>query len=394
MAKREPKGYYKQTRNGTEYWYARIPKPKAMGPGEEGKQRAIAARAKYVSKRYEHKDDEAGLNMKRIKLATIDDLHQWYFTRPKIQKLESFHRKMWAAVRILDHFRTWRVSNITVDDLEEYREKRLAEGAADGTINFELSQLRAMYRLAVKRGKLPRNVIPGEFPQEGETVPRNVISDEDYQKIIKEANQGFADTVICAGETAMRSKEVCNLKAGDVVLDLDWIGGKPISYLKVLDVKNKEFRFPPVSKALRDVLERRIQGLSENDYVFTTSRSTKWTPVHIRKSMMRTCKRAGVAYGDKIELDEEGKPYRVGITFHCLRHTRTSKWVEAGFSDEIIRKATGHKDLSAYRIYIHLNEASTQRLVDYEASEYGNGIRYKTARIENSSEANNAVAKG
>ena len=49
--------------------------------------------------------------------------------------------------------------------------------------------------------------------------------------------------------------------------------------------------------------------------------------------------------------------------FHCFRHTRTTKWVEAGFSDLIIMRATGHTTLEAYKTYVKLDPSAVMRLV-------------------------------
>ncbi len=78
------------------------------------------------------------------------------------------------------------------------------------------------------------------------------------------------------------------------------------------------------------------------------------------------CEKAGVPHGDKL-LNKKGE--RIGIVFHCLRHTRTSKWIEMGFSDEIIRRATGHKSLEAYQRYVKLGPQSVMRLVEGKKSE-------------------------
>lgn len=72
------------------------------------------------------------------------------------------------------------------------------------------------------------------------------------------------------------------------------------------------------------------------------------------------CKIAGVLHGDKL-LNTDGE--RIVIVFHCLRHTRVSKWVLAGFSDEIVRRATGHKSLEAYQQYVKLDPWAVMRLV-------------------------------
>ena len=57
--------------------------------------------------------------------------------------------------------------------------------------------------------------------------------------------------------------------------------------------------------------------------------------------------------------------------FHCLRHTRTTKWVEQGFSDEIIRRATGHKSLEAYQRYVKLDPHVVMRLVEGDQTKNG-----------------------
>jgi len=86
--------------------------------------------------------------------------------------------------------------------------------------------------------------------------------------------------------------------------------------------------------------------------------------------MIFRCKRAGIIYGDK-PTNEKGK--RIGVVFHCLRHTRTTKWVEMGFSDAIIRRATGHKSLDAYRNYVKLDPSVLMRLAGSNDQK-----RYKT----------------
>ena len=51
-----------------------------------------------------------------------------------------------------------------------------------------------------------------------------------------------------------------------------------------------------------------------------------------------------------------------GDGFVAARHL-----VSLGFSDEIIRRATGHASLEAYRNYVKLDPSSVMRLVDNQA---------------------------
>ena len=88
-----------------------------------------------------------------------------------------------------------------------------------------------------------------------------------------------------------------------------------------------------------------------------------YTPVAVSIKFNALCKSAGIPHGDKA-LNEKGE--RVGVVFHCFRHTRTTRWVEMGFSDEIIRRATGHRSLEAYQNYVKLDPAAVMRLVASE----------------------------
>jgi integrase len=64
-------------------------------------------------------------------------------------------------------------------------------------------------------------------------------------------------------------------------------------------------------------------------------------------------------YGDDV-FDEKGN--RVGVVFHCLRHTRICTWLEMGLSDEVVRMMSGHKSLESFRKYVHLNPLSILQL--------------------------------
>lgn len=140
------------------------------------------------------------------------------------------------------------------------------------------------------------------------------------------------------------------------------ISGVVVDYidLGIFDTKNGTRRTVPVSPRLKEVLERRIDNLGPEDYVFTDKRG-KYDNVRIANKTTPVCKRAKVQHGDNL-LNKKGE--RIGIVFHCLRSTRTTKWVEAGFSDEIVRHATGHKSLEAYQQYVKLDPSAVMRLVD------------------------------
>ncbi len=346
------------------YWYARVKGEQVYcGKGEKGRKLAEAAKSKDIVRRYENKEINAGLKVKRVEFKTVQDLSNWYMTLPAIQGKKSYNRLVIAVSHLLKYFGKKPLSGVDADEQERYREHRKKQGAADATINLEISVLSAMFKLALKRKKILAEMMPGEFIRKGNSVPRRIITESEFESLLKYSGTDFHDFILCAYETAMRLSEIIKLTPGQIHLDIQHISGAIVDYidLGIFDTKTGARRTVPVSPRLKDVLQRRMQGLDAEDYIFTTSRGFKIHSNNIPRSMRAVCEKAGIVYGDNV-FNKKGE--RVGIVFHCFRHTRTTKWVEMGFSDEIIRRATGHKSLEAYQQYVKLDPAAVMRLVE------------------------------
>jgi integrase len=378
MAKKM-KGVTSITRNGSTYWYAQVDGRRAYcGKDEKGRKLAEAARSKYVGRKYENREVQAGLKTRKAEFRTVKELCDWYMTLPGIQKQKNYRSRIGHAKHILDYFGNLPVGTVDGTEQERYRERRGAEGAAPGSINNEIALLSAMYHLALKDRKILPEQTPGRFPMEKGINPRRVLTEDEAESLITHAgDEGFRDVIICGYETAMRSREIQNLRAGQVHLDQTRItNGRKVVVdfidLGIFDTKTQTRRTVPVSLRLKEILVRRLLGLGPDDHVFRTADGDLFSTTMIDERLKVVCKRAGIPYGDKA-VNAKGE--RVGVVFHCLRHTRTTRWVEAGFSDEIIRRATGHKSLEAYRTYIKLDPSVVMRLVAPGAEVYKTGIK-------------------
>jgi integrase len=374
MAKKQPtkmKGVSSVTRNGADYWYANIAGKKTYcGAGDKGRKLAEAARAKAVAKGYEYREVYAGLKVQRPDFRTVKEMLNWYMLEiPSVQAKPSYYRKTIAAGHLIRH-----IGDRAVEDMEEiaqddYRAARRAEGAAENTVNAEIQTLRATYHAARRNKKIPSEFIPGRFVIVNDGNIRRLVTEGEFEKMLSHADPDFQDVLICGYESAMRSSEICNLTAGQVKLNVHHISGRKVDFidLGIFDTKTGARRTVPVSAPLKEVLERRTKGLDPDERVFSINGKPIYNQV-IVNNMITTCRRAGVPYGDKT-LDKKG--YKAGIVFHCFRHTRTSKWVEAGYSDEIVRRATGHKSLEAYQTYVKLDPAAVMRLVEPKTDNSG-----------------------
>ena len=345
------------------YWYARIDGVlKYCGKGDKGFNLAKIARMNWEVKRYENREVNAGLKVKKAGLKKFIDLSNWYMELPMIQEQKIYERKLPASANLIKYFGNKRVNQIEGDDQERYRVHRKAQGVMDGTIDLEIQLMSAMYHLALKRKKITINAMPGEFVKKEYVNPRRILTELEFKKLLDHAAPDFKDVLICGYESAMRSSEICNITASQVHLGIKHISGTVLDYidLGIFDTKTGARRTIPVSRNLKEVLKRRIKNLNPDDYVFS-NKGQRYYKALITTQMKTSCEKAGIVYGDK-PVNRKGE--RIGIVFHCLRHTRTTRWVEAGFSDEIVRRATGHKSLDAYQNYIKLDPYAVMRLVE------------------------------
>ena len=126
--KKSIKGVTSRTRKGVVYWYVNVDgEKKYCGKGDKGYEMAVAAKSKSIADKFEKRELNAGLVVKRVKLKTVTDLSNWYMTLPKIQKQASFHRKTFSSGHLLEYFGHHPVFAVKADDIEEYREQRKAQ---------------------------------------------------------------------------------------------------------------------------------------------------------------------------------------------------------------------------------------------------------------------------
>ncbi|UCD32320.1 MAG: tyrosine-type recombinase/integrase [Desulfobacterales bacterium] len=232
------------------------------------------------------------MKVKRQELKKVKELANWYMTLPSIQQKKIYNRRVALCSHLLKYFGNKPVNRVEADEQEKYREYRIGQGATNGTVDLEVSLLRSMYHLALKRKKIHIDAMPGQFVLEKKTNPRRTITDGEFEKLLEHASPDFKDVLICAYESAMRSSEIHKLTAGQVHLDIRHISGDVIDYidLGIFDTKTGARRTVPVSSRLKEVLKRRIENLKPEDYVFI-NKSKRYYNVLITTQMRFTCQK-------------------------------------------------------------------------------------------------------
>ena len=135
--------------------------------------------------------------------------------------------------------------------------------------------------------------------------------------------------------TAMRKSEITSLTREQVNLKKRTI--------LLPDTKNNSVRTVPLTdkayKTIKEALSHPIRPIDTN-LIFPgePGKDSKRKPYVINRVWVQALERAGIS----------------DFRFHDLRHEATSRFVEAGLSDQEVASITGHKSMQMLRRYTHL----------------------------------------
>jgi integrase len=257
------------------------------------------------------------------------------------KKLSGQRREIGRAEFIKSKLGQYSLAALNTEIIADFRDSRLEEGKANNTVRLELALLSHMYTTAIKEWGLglPANpVLNVRKPSPGNGRNRRLNGNEE-QKLLaackSHSNPYLGWIVRLALYTAMRRNEIRHLTPEQVNLE------KRTIFLP--DTKNNEVRtIPLTNKAYKTILEALAHPIKPNDtnliFPGEPGRDGKRRPYVINK-----------VYRDAVASAEI-----VDFTFHDLRHEATSRFVEAGLSDQEVSSITGHKSMQMLRRYTHL----------------------------------------
>jgi integrase len=249
-------------------------------------------------------------------------------------------------MRILPEFGARKVSEVTRDDVQDFADRMLAEGADPSTIHNTLMPLRAIYRRLVGRASSGVTVNPTtglELPAVRGGRDR-VAEPEEIAKLL--AVLAVEDRVIWAtaayaglrcGELMGLWVEDVDLTAGVIRVERSW---DPKSGQIVEPKSKKGRRRVPIPAVLRDYLvEHKLRLGRSEGYFFGRTADTPFSPSTITQRAWRAWRAAGL------------EP----IGLHECRHTFASLMIAAGVNAKALSTFMGHASIMiTYDRYGHL----------------------------------------
>lgn len=245
-----------------------------------------------------------------------------YYRRNARKSLQHVERH---AGRLAKAFRGKRADEITGGHVNKYIDRRQAEGAANGTINRELSVLRLAYNLARKGGKIKHEMIPAIGMLSENNRRTGFFEQEQYEAVLARLPDYLQGVLTMGYWTGMRKEEILGVMWDRVDLFARLV--------RLEKTKNGEDRTLPLNDELFAMFKRQeAQKWDGCPYVFHHG------PLRIGnfwKAWDTACRQAGCP----------------GKLFHDLRRTGVRNLIRSGVPQSVAMRISGHKDARVFARY-------------------------------------------
>jgi integrase len=225
-----------------------------------------------------------------------------------------------------------RLSDISADLIEEYKDERGGEGVEAATINHDLRVLRRMMRLAERKRLITHNpFVEVDFLKQASPHPPHIVTFEEEEKIIRTAIPYMRVLIVLILETGMRShREALALQWDAIDLADDLI--------RVKESKTRAGirNIPVSSRCMAELLRwREMVGPEFSPFVFPNLRIPSRPIRDVRHAWTKALNDAGIEY----------------FWIYNLRHTFASRLSAAGVSDLFVAQMIGHSTPSILQRY-------------------------------------------
>ena len=234
-----------------------------------------------------------GIYFDRIR---FDELAEGLIRDYRLNGRKSIDRVKQAIVHLKETLQDERVTDITTPQIEKYVEKRLDEGAANATINRELSALRRMLNIGAKQTPPKVNRVPYIPLLKENNIKKGFFEHAEFLALRDELPDYLKGFVTFAYKTGWRLSEVTELTWNKVDLKQN------IVRLEPGETKNDGGRTVYLDDELQDVFRQQWELRKMNKvlipFVFPNG-DNKDKIKSFRKTWNNACRKTGLGYGYK-----------------------------------------------------------------------------------------------
>ena len=308
---------------------------------------------------------------------TVAQLADGVVSDYRANKLDTLDKAIRSANRVKKFFGNMKAHTVTGAVVNNFRDARLAEGAANGTVNRELAFLKRAFNLGIKGERVNRK--PWISMLKEDNVRKGFFEYHEYESLRQNCPAYFKPVLTFGYFSGWRKQEILSLTWDRVDLHEGEI------WLEVGETKNGEGRVYKPGNEIMEVLEAqwenrkviRVPGQPAllSRYVFHhDGRRIGGKRGDIRDVWQKSCcatevlDRRGekVTLGQMVEVERKGRRVKryEGRLFHDLRRSGCRDLIRSGITKDVAKKISGHRTDSVFSRY---NITSTDDVVDAAA---------------------------
>jgi integrase len=352
-------------KRGNIYWikYYRFGKPY-----RESTKSKKEADAKRLLKKREGEISDGKLPGVHFDKVRFDELADDHLLDLEINHKKTIKRTKSSIKHLGKVFAPVRVVDITTDRIRRYITKRIEEGAANATINRELSALKRMLKLGFEHDPPKVRRVP-KIPMLDENNVRKGYFEHGQFLALKDSlpdyMRGF---VTFAYKIGWRDTEISTLKWKQVDLN------QGIVRLEPGETKNDDGRTVYLDDELGKVFNQQWEKRKKSDkvlpYVFLNAIGSDRIR-DFRKTWNKACRDTGLGYGYKVSkkyVNKWQEKLSAGPILHDFRRTAVRNMVRSGIPERVAMMISGHKTRSVFERYNIGNDQDLKQASQMQAA--------------------------
>ena len=231
------------------------------------------------------------------------------------------------------------LNKISVQQVDDYRSRRAADGVAAATINKEVQLLKHIVKKAVEWGKIRTNQIANLKPLK--TPPGRVryLQPEQIPRLMKACPPWLRPIVLVDMNTGLRRGEVLGLQKQDI--------DKKNRLIIIEKTKNNERKIIPMNQTVFETIDK-LPTRMQTTFLFSDNNGRPLSPDKVSMAFKRACKKAGLE----------------NFRLHDLRHHFASYLTMGGQNQRTVQELLGHKDPKMTMRYSHLSPEHLRSAVE------------------------------
>jgi integrase len=234
------------------------------------------------------------------------------------------------------------LAHITATDIRRYRDAELAAGKSPKTANISVKIVSAAFNAALRQAYIANNPCTALESLPEQTAERSTFTPEEIGKLVAAAEGDWKGLILLGYFTGGRLRDLANLRWNAIDLKRQLITftpsktGKPVAIPLHPDLERHLLASPGIGKAL---LFPRLAGSGTGG---KTGLSGQFAAIMDKAGIVATVTRH----------TKEGRANK-NLSFHSLRHSFNSGMANAGISQEVRQRLTGHASAEMNKIYTH-----------------------------------------